>query len=78
MKLTEEKQLEYLLIYNRKQELFEKFYRSPRLETFDFDNRWSMLKLLHGDELKSHKVRLENLYCDTDAKVEFECIDKKK
>ena len=72
MKLTEEKKLEYLLIYNRKQELFEKFHSSPRLETFVFNNRWSKLKSLHGDELESYKVRLESLYCDTDSKVKFE------
>ena len=70
MKLTDEMNDECRTIKNRMDELRMKFYREPRFDQH-FYNRWDQLRLFHGDELESYKVKLENFYSDTDAKEKF-------
>ena len=70
MRLTDEMNDECRTIKNRMSELRMKFYREPRFDK-NFYNRWDQLRLFHGDELESYKVKLENFYSDTDAKEKF-------
>ena len=70
MRLTDEMNDECRTIKNRMDELRSKFYREPRFDQH-FYNRWDKLRLFHGDELQSYKVKLENFYSDTDAKEKF-------
>ena len=73
MRLTDEMNDECRAIKNRMDELRSKFYREPRFDQH-FYNRWDKLRLFHGDELQSYKVKLENFYSDTDAKEKFKPI----
>ena len=70
MRLTDEMNDECRTIKNRMDELRSKFYIEARFDQH-FYNRWDKLKLFHGDELQSYKVKLENFYSDTDAKEKF-------
>ena len=70
MRLTDEMNMEHLMIVGRMGELRDKFYGNPRLDG-NFYNRWDKLKSLHLDEIVSYKIKLENFYGDTDAKEMF-------
>ena len=67
MRLTNENKLELLKIYQGLNSLKEE-YLGDNVPLIAIPSRRALLKIRHGDELESYKIKLENLLLDTDVK----------
>ena len=82
LKLTDEMQLEYMMIFNRIGVLSE--YDNDRFEDYNSYNgrppMWNLnpLRTTFRDELESYKIKLENFYGDTDLKEQLNCLNAPK
>ena len=66
MRLTDEMHNEILYITNRTNTLYDKFQGSTSMD--DIPRQCARLKHQHGDELECYKIKLENIFSDTDVK----------